>query len=117
MNKNYLCIDFKSELSPAQMLDHLREAFPTANWHGSDTDTQGPTLSSLPRTGPQLKIFFEENKHRFCANFAAMGLQGLELEQYKAEFLAFVRGQVLPAIHSIEYKTFMASLPLTPQKP
>ena len=41
MNKNYLSIDFQSKLTPDEMLARLREKFPEAGWHGSDTETGG----------------------------------------------------------------------------
>jgi|ERR1035441_958449 hypothetical protein len=98
MNKNYLCIDFKSNLNPDQMLARLRQEFPEARWHGSDTDTQGPSLSSLTKGKPQLKIFFEEGKSRFCVNFSPLGLHGSELDNYKDQFVTYVQRQVLPSL-------------------
>jgi hypothetical protein len=98
MNNKYLCIDFKSSLKPEQMLTRLKRQFPEARWHGSDTDSQGPSLSSLTKDKPQLKIFFEEQKNRFCMNFSPLGLDDSELENYKSQFVAFVQEQVLPSL-------------------
>ena len=98
MNKNYSCIDFKSNLNPEQMLARLRQKFPEARWHGSDTETQGPSLSSLTKDKPQLKIFFEEGRNRFCVNFSPLGLDGSELENYKNQFVTYVQHQVLPSL-------------------
>jgi hypothetical protein len=98
MNKNYLCIEFNSNLSPGQMLTRLSGAFPKANWHGSDTDTQGPSLSSLQKEGPQVKIFFEERAKILCMNFSNLGLKESELEEYKKNYVSYVREQVLPLI-------------------
>jgi hypothetical protein len=98
MNKNYLCIDFKSSLKPDEMLMRLRQKFPEEKWHGSDTETQGPSLSSLTKNKPQLKIFFEGGKNRFCMNFSPLGLDGSELENYKSEFVTHVQQRVLPSL-------------------
>lgn len=98
MNKKYLCIDFKSNLKPEQMLTRLKQQFPEAHWHGSDTDSQGPSLSSLINERPQLKIFFEEGKNRFCMNFSPLGLDDSELENYKSQFVAYIQERVLPAL-------------------
>ena len=98
MNKNYLCIDFESSLNPDDMLDRLRQNFPEQNWLGSDTETQGPSLSSLTGGKPKLQIFFEEGNNRFCMNFSSLGLDGLELENYKSQFATHVRRQVIPSL-------------------
>jgi hypothetical protein len=98
MNQNYLCIDFESSLGPEEMLTRLREKYPEARWHGSDTDTQGPSLSSLTKGKPQLKVFFEDGKNRFCMNFSPLGLNSSELEEYKARFVSYIRGEVLPSV-------------------
>jgi hypothetical protein len=98
VNGNYFCIDFESDLDPEQMLARLRQRFPEAQWHGSDTDTQGPSLSSLAEDRPQLKIFFEDGKNRFCMNFSILGLEGSALESYKEQFVTCIREQVLPSL-------------------
>jgi hypothetical protein len=98
MNKKYLCIDFRSNLKPEQMLSRLRQRFPEAKWHGSDTDSQGPSLSSLAKDKPQLKIFFDEGKNRFCMNFSLLALEDSALEEYKTQFVSFVQERVLPSL-------------------
>ena len=98
MNPNYCCIDFESSLDPQEMLERLRHKFPEAQWHGSDTDTQGPSLSSLAPDKPQLKIFFEGGKNRFCMNFALLELHGSELETYKSQFVTYISRNVLPSL-------------------
>jgi len=98
MNKNYVCIDFESSLKPQEMLSRLRDTFPEAKWRGSDTDTQGPSLSSIPEDGPRLQIFFDGKKNNLCMSFGSVHLKDSDLESYKAEFLGYVRQEVLPLI-------------------
>jgi hypothetical protein len=80
------------------MLARLRQEFPEAKWHGSDTETEGPSLSSLTKNKPQLKIFFEERTSRFCMNFSPLKLGDSELENYKSQFVTYVQKQVLPSL-------------------
>jgi hypothetical protein len=98
MNKNLFTIDFNSGLKPEEMLQRLQKEFPEARWHGSDTDTQGPTLSSLAKGKPQLKVYFEDDKDTFCINFGSLSLAASELESYKANFVAYIEQQVIPMI-------------------
>ncbi len=98
MNKNYICIDFQSKIGPEESLARLRRTFPDVNWHGSDSDTQGPSLSSIATGQPRLQLFFEENQRKFCVNFATLGLSGLSLEEYKIRFVAYINEQILPML-------------------
>jgi hypothetical protein len=99
VNKNYLSINFKSHLKPQEMLSRLNQKFPEEKWHGSDTDTQGPSLSALLKDKPHLQIFLEQGENRFCIDFSLLGLTGSELENYKSRFMAYIQQQVLPLLN------------------
>jgi hypothetical protein len=100
MNPNHICIEFRSRLKPGEMLDRLRQRFPEAKWRGSDTDTQGPSLSSIVKGQPLLKVFFEEEANRFCINFGSLSLSGIQLEKYRSEFVEHIKQSILPVVTS-----------------
>ena len=95
---DFITFDLTFDLSPPQVLELCKQAFPAFNWRWGDSDQTGPYVSGMNSDRVHIQMELGETPIPLWVSFRCFWPEAADREARKQQIIDVVRQDLIPSL-------------------